>query len=865
MGEVYKARDTRLDRLVAIKTSKTEFSERFEREARAVAALNHPNICQLYDLGRLPDGGSYLVMEYVDGSPISGADSPRKLLDLAVQLADGMAAAHAAGFTHRDLKPDNILVTGPRTAHPGRVKILDFGLAKHAPILPQTEATQTAEVTGPGTVMGTVAYMSPEQARGEAVDARSDQFSFGLILYELAARKRAFVRPSAAETMAAIIREEAEPLQNVPAPLRWVVERCLAKDPAERYDSTKDLYRELKLARERLPEATTSLSGSAPASSEAGKRRWSWGWLGGLAAGMALAGIGFWVSAPEKAKLKHTPMEVTWANSGYALWAPDGRSFAYSAEVNRVWQVFVRYLDAQVPVQLTRMEASAGVVGWSADSRRVVILSRNPKGTKPPFALFTVPVTGGEPEWVQPVEGTAGALSPDGQVLAELRREEAGGVGLYLTTPLGGTARKLQPWPIQAKAVFNGSSLRFAPDGKSVWLWFDQDAGRQLWRIPLPAGSGAPQQMLQKEMRTYGGTPTLSFLGGERHAVVALQDNFEEDASHLWMVDLRDGKRDRLTAGTASEIFPSLSPDGARLLYTSLTREFRVVSMSLEDAGVETVIASTRPVGMPAWAAGQEKFTYVSHRNGGPAVWVRENGADRPIVTAGAFPANAVRWFMTPALSADGGRVIYTRVGVDNRNENWISSLGGGPPVRLTSNGPDVTEYGGSWSPDGSQFAFLQIQNGEGFLAVAKTSGGAAVKILRSGLESRLPQWSPDGKWIQYRDGKRSAWVQVSPDGKEERVFPSAGDEELTFSKDSSRLYGIRSKDGRHTLFSLDIATKGERKIGEIDPDYRPGSFLIPGIRLSLSPDGKRILYSTVKGQTSLWMIEGLRRPGWLF
>lgn len=162
MGEVYKARDTRLDRLVAIKTSKT-FSERFAREARAVAALNHPNICQLYDLGTLPEGGSYLVMEFIDGSPLAAVDSPRKLLDLAVQIAEGMAVAHAAGFTHRDLKPDNILVTGPKTPHPGRVKILDFGLAKSSVAIPPSDATMTiASVTDPGTVMGTVAYMSPE-------------------------------------------------------------------------------------------------------------------------------------------------------------------------------------------------------------------------------------------------------------------------------------------------------------------------------------------------------------------------------------------------------------------------------------------------------------------------------------------------------------------------------------------------------------------------------------------------------------------------------------------------------------------------------------------------------------------------------
>ena len=188
-------------------SSLAQFSDRFEREARAVAALNHPNIAQFYDVGE-----NYIVMEYVEGAPVSKPDSIRRLLDIAVQIADGLAAAHAAGFVHRDLKPDNILLT-----REGRVKILDFGLAKGvaAATASTTEATRTiAVVTNPGTVMGTVAYMSPEQARGQAVDARSDQFSFGLMLYELATGKRAFERPSAAETMAAIIREEPAPLPD---------------------------------------------------------------------------------------------------------------------------------------------------------------------------------------------------------------------------------------------------------------------------------------------------------------------------------------------------------------------------------------------------------------------------------------------------------------------------------------------------------------------------------------------------------------------------------------------------------------------------------------------------------------------------
>ena len=191
MGEVYRARDTRLNRTVAIKSSHPQFIARFESEARAIAALNHPNIATLYDVG--PD---YLVMEYVEGAPIRPTDDTRKLLDLATQIADGLAAAHAAGIVHRDLKPDNILVTKT-----GRVKILDFGLAKQNAA--EAAATQALTATQPGTVMGTVAYMSPEQARAQELDARRDQFSFGLILYELAAGKHAFPRNTAPELMTA--------------------------------------------------------------------------------------------------------------------------------------------------------------------------------------------------------------------------------------------------------------------------------------------------------------------------------------------------------------------------------------------------------------------------------------------------------------------------------------------------------------------------------------------------------------------------------------------------------------------------------------------------------------------------------------
>src|SRR5690349_20917758 len=244
MGEVWKARDTRLDRVVAIKFSQAQFTERVEREARSIAALNHANICQIYDVG-----GDYLVMEYVDGDPIRPPDNTRKLLDIAVQIADGLATAHTAGFVHRDLKPSNILLTKD-----GRAKILDFGLAK----LSAAGATETTRTySQPGTITGTPAYMSPEQACGQELDVRSDQFALGLILYELAAGRRAFQRDSAAETMAAIIREDPLPLPaSVPVPLQWAIERCLAKEPGGRYESTRDLYRELKTVRDHLSQVT---------------------------------------------------------------------------------------------------------------------------------------------------------------------------------------------------------------------------------------------------------------------------------------------------------------------------------------------------------------------------------------------------------------------------------------------------------------------------------------------------------------------------------------------------------------------------------------------------------------------------------
>ena len=269
MGEVYRARDARLGREVALKVLPAELSDnadrlsRFEQEARSASALNHPNIVTVHDIGR-SDSTSYIAMELVDGRTLRELSAPgalpvRRVLAIACQIADGLAKAHAAGIVHRDLKPENVMVSKD-----GFVKILDFGLAKL--VEPESGGvsvmpTLAKPETHPGVVMGTVGYMSPEQASGEPLDFRSDQFSFGSILYEITTGQKPFQRKTAAETMSAIIREDPEPIGKVraeaPPPLRWIVERCLAKDPEERYVSTRDLARELASVRDHASEITS--------------------------------------------------------------------------------------------------------------------------------------------------------------------------------------------------------------------------------------------------------------------------------------------------------------------------------------------------------------------------------------------------------------------------------------------------------------------------------------------------------------------------------------------------------------------------------------------------------------------------------
>jgi len=340
MGEVYRAKDTRLGREVAVKVLSPEFSadvdrrKRFEQEARAASALNHPNIVTIHEIGSSGET-IFIAMEYVDGKTLREVLhgeplSTKRLLELAYQMADAVAKAHSAGIVHRDLKPENVMVS-----RDGAVKVLDFGLAKLLKEQPgEVTNAPTAQATQAGTVMGTVGYMSPEQASGKPLDFRTDQFSLGSIFYEMATGQRAFQRGTHAETLTAIIREETQPIAavnaRVPGPFRWIVERCLQKDPDERYASTRDLARDVRSVREHLSEAsvTGDVSGGSVAAAARPPRRGPWrAVLTGLAL-LAALGAGMLLQRRLVRILPPSYQQITFGSGTIrtARFAPDGQT-----------------------------------------------------------------------------------------------------------------------------------------------------------------------------------------------------------------------------------------------------------------------------------------------------------------------------------------------------------------------------------------------------------------------------------------------------------------------------------------------------------------------------------------------------------
>jgi Tol biopolymer transport system component/tRNA A-37 threonylcarbamoyl transferase component Bud32 len=639
-GDVYKARDTRLNRIVALKVAKEQFSERFHREAEAVAALNHPHICTLHDVG--PD---YLVMEYVEGQPLKGPLPVEKAVEYARQILDALDAAHRMGIVHRDLKPANILVTK------NGVKLLDFGLAKaeRAKATSASDETVTQSITQEGAILGTLQYMAPEQLQSKGADARSDLFSLGCVLYEMLTGKRAFEGESAPSVIAAVLEREPAPLEVSP-PLERVVRRALAKDPEQRFQTASEVKTVLEWAME--PQATR-----VPTTT----RRWQWiaaaalvigtlvGWVAHLrqpAAGDRVFRLD--ISPPEGGRF----VPVGNAVGGSAI-SPDGRVVAFVAAINGKSGLWVRVLEETSARRLPGTEGAWNPV-WSPDSKSIAFwaagkLQRTDLPGTPPVpicdayvtrggawssdgqivfgsgaggGLFRVRASGGTPSPLTHPDGSRGETShrypqilPGGRLLYWASADKPENSGVYVTTFVkaaerafflrtetgaivapGGDGRDYLLWlrgsTLLAQEFDTGTlKLRGEPNaiagpipstGSPGWMPVSASASGQL--LYNNAGSASQLTWFDRAgtlLKPVGEESVYNYpfrLAPDGHRAVATLDR--PGGNDLWLLDLERGFASRFTSASASNIFPVWSPDARMILFTpAALRLFR------KDAG----------------------------------------------------------------------------------------------------------------------------------------------------------------------------------------------------------------------------------------------------------------------------------------
>jgi serine/threonine protein kinase len=845
MGQVYRARDPRLNRDVALKVLPPAFSadparrQRFEQEARAVAALNHPGIVSIYDVG---DG--WMVTELVEGENLRQASfTVRQVADIGAQIADALAAAHDAGIAHRDLKPENILLT-----HDGRTKILDFGLAKlWRAEEPAGRPENASTITNPGSPLGTPGYMSPEQVRGQASDHRSDIFSLGVILYELLAGKPAFSAPSAVEVMHAVVHQDPEPLpDSVPEGLRAIVMRCLEKKPAQRFQSARDLAFALR---------SLSAAGNGAARARSGVSQVLWPAATALLTIASIALGALWLSQPKPPRLENyilRPFAFSRAQEHSGVWSPDGRSIAYIEQSSDGQRLMVQSLDSSSPTELVaQVSSQPGQIAWSPDSNRVYFLGVGPRLG----GVSVVSRAGGVPERVL-ANASFFHISRDGQKLAIWRGAPGDGGGarfsVWISSPPGADPVEYTPAPFAVPTPFTPVFLRFSPNGSKLFLSLYTDQGAETWLLPIPAGSGQPRRIFANV--PWNRPVAGSWMPDNRHMVVS-GNPAPAVNEQLWLADTETETLTRiLTVPGIGQSTPSVSPDGRRILFAQVARDRDIVEFPLDGSEPRTILSTSLPEFAPTWSRKGDQLAFITQRNGTDELWIRspEGNWERPVVTAKDFPN--LQALISPVFSPDARRIAYTALvaGAGRRRNLAVSPTSGGEPTILADG------YAPSWSPDGATLAFLWL----------KPDGTVPVATLRVGSDDAphelvpprglgAPEWSPDGQWIavpSFRGVELS-----SPDGRQQRTLPGLNGAALAWSKDSKTIYGITFQALQPALFSMDAATGQVRKIADYDLSFQPllENLYTGSVRLSLSPDGKSVATAVATNQSDLWILDG--------
>jgi Tol biopolymer transport system component/tRNA A-37 threonylcarbamoyl transferase component Bud32 len=886
MGEVYRAWDPRLEREVALKILRerpgtdTLRLQRFIAEARAASGLNHPNILTVFDAAVGDDGATpYLVSELIDGESLRdvirrGPVPLKRLLDLATQIADGLSDAHAAGIVHRDLKPENIMVT-----RGGRAKILDFGLARAIEAadpgsLPAEVSTQT--VTAPGLLSGTVPYMSPEQARGLRTDFHSDQFSFGLVLYEMATGTQPFRRAAPAETLDAIVNAEAPPAASLnpqlPLLLTWVIERCLAKNPDERYGVTADLHRDLRTLRDRLGEALARDGAGAPAAAapSLARRVLRGAAVVALIAGAALIGRGLQPAEPiDLTAALFAPLATETAYEGSPAWSPaDPETIAYVAEAGGTLQVFTRRRNAAAAAQVTNSAYDCKHPFWSPDGRRIfyVSLGRDREG------IWSVPAAGGAAQLV--VENaTAGAISPDGATIAftrdsEERPDVVGTAAIWLTKADGlGKPARYDRAPFNELRI-GEASLAFSPDGR--WLAAaiipetialeESRRGWQFWL--LPTGDGMPSRRFAWWTNVMPRLTPFSWMPDSRHVVIGIT-SLDTTNSQLWLADVRGDRAWPLTRGPLRSYQPSVSPSGEDIVFASDEPEYDLVELPTSGGPPRPFIATSRNESDPVWSPAAKAYAYVTDRAGQTEIWLKTGDGplgDRPLITRGNFK-DVNMMLAAPAFSPDGLRIAYQRNATAPiwPLRIWYSPVAGGAPVPVLPETHRSYQGAPTWSPDNQWLAFAEWTGSEWKLVKVRVAGAnEAVTLRTDGVASAAPRWSPDGEWITWQDAEGLLIVAASDGRRQKRV---SGDGWLAhaWSFDGKEIYAIRETDDLHlALVAVDVATGREKILSDLGASP-PVNNQVKG--LSLGPDGRTLVTGIARMRGDIWLLQGIRAP----
>jgi Tol biopolymer transport system component len=847
MGVVYRAHDERLDRDVAIKVLPEEVAEhpdrlaRFETEARAVARLDHPNILAIHDFGT-EGGTAYAVMELLDGASLRDRIPARGMVwqratEIGAAVADGLAAAHSKDIVHRDLKPENIYLTSD-----GRVKILDFGLARiKEPIDEDAEtATLTPAGTVPGSVMGTVTYMSPEQLRGEPVDGRSDIFALGCVLYEMVSGTAAFRRASTAETSAAILKEDPAPVTAsgaaVPVELDRTVRRCLEKSAEARFQSPSDLAFALR---------SISADHAVPSVATSARRR-RFGLV--LAAAMVVAvavvgGLSLSLRGEQELPPPETIRLTGWGGSEWepAL-SPDGDMVAFVQHGDEGPRLYVMMIGGGEPLEL----GSGYVPAWSPDGREIAFMRdlEDEYGSQIKGVFVISALGGSERRVATSLADRAYGLSwsPNGDLLAMIDRETAEEPDAVFVLSLEtGKKRRLTRPPDGHNGDY---SPRFSRDGRTIaflrerWF-FDSDL------YSISASGGEPRRVAAVDGFMWG----LDWSADGEHIILSTNPPGTPDVARLWRVAQSGGELEPLTVGEEGGE-PSVSRHGNRLAYVQSiqTRSdlWRAPIPPFEESTSRTTrfISSYGYSNYPEYSPDGRRLVFGSTRPQNLELWVCDSdGSNQRQLTdtEGGFPGWG-RW------SPDGRRIVFSSTQEGNSDIHVVDAAGG-IPRRLTTEMDD--EALPSWSRDGRSIYFCSDRSGRFEIYRMPSTGGDAVRITSNG--GTFSDESFDGRYLYFSktfptsEPRPGIWRMPVDGGQEELIVEDANHALWQVMDDGIYYVKFQSQ----SVMFIDFATRQSKHLLDLEDGKEFG--------FAVSPDRRWVIHQRAENEYDIMLVENFR------